>query len=160
MSSKELKEVSSKQEYRTAIIKYVVIGDSSVGKTNMLLRYTENSFSSTSESTLGVDHKKKTYFYENIKVKEQIWDTAGSEKYQSVAGVYFKNCHGALVVYDISNKESFDNLKKWIFLLKQQTEDVQILVVGNKIDLEHKRSVSYDDAKDFAEREGKTLMIF
>ena len=159
--SKELLEVneSQKLETRVAMLKYVIIGDTSVGKSNLLLRYTDDSFNNNLDATLGAEMKKQSFFYQGIKVKEQIWDTAGQEKFFSVSGVYFKGAHGALVVYDISNKESFENLKKWINNLKQHVSEVEteILIVGNKVDLEHKREISYEEAKEFADREGKLI---
>ncbi len=152
----ELKEINKNSEYRVANLKFVVIGDSAVGKTNIITRYTEDNFSTSHESTIGVELKKKSYFVDGIKVKEQVWDTAGSEKYQSVCGVYFKGSDGALVVYDISNKESFNKLKTWIYLLKQHSGDnVEIFIIGNKVDLEHKRQVSYDEAFEFSQKQGK-----
>lgn len=155
--NRELVEVTLKSETRVAMLKYVVIGDSSVGKTNILHRYIDDSFSQNKEPTLGAEMKRQSYFYQGIKIKEQIWDTAGQEKFFSVSGVYFKGAHGALVVFDISNKDSFDNLSKWINNLKQHISDnsVEIIVIGNKLDLEHKRAVSYEEAKEFSEREGK-----
>lgn len=157
MESQQLIDLNKNKDYKVANLKFVVIGDSGVGKTNIINRYTEDNFSTIHEITVGVELKKKSYFVDGIKVKEQVWDTAGSEKYQSVCGVYFKGSHGALVVFDVSNKESFNNIKKWIYLLKQHAGDnIEIFIVGNKVDLEHKSQVSYNEANDFAQREGKS----
>jgi len=164
MSNLELqniKENNDKTENKLAILKYVVIGDSNVGKSNIIHRYCEDSFKDVFISTIGGELNKKSYIYDGIKVKEQIWDTAGQEKFQSLTSIYYKGAHGALCVFDISRRESFENLNKWIYILRQQTaEDVEIFIIGNKVDLDHKREVDFDEAKEFSEREGNFLVFY
>jgi small GTP-binding protein len=163
MSQQELqniKKINNKTESKLAVLKYVIIGDSNVGKSNIILRYCEDSYKDDFISTVGGELNKKSYFYEGIKVKEQIWDTAGQEKFQSVTSIYYKGAHGALCVFDISKRESFENLNNWIYILRQQAgEDVEIFIIGNKVDLDHKREVDFDEAKEFSEREGNLFLF-
>ena len=143
------------EDHRIAILKIVVIGETRVGKSNLILRYTEDVFQSNLESTIGADLKKNIYYLGNIKVREMLWDTAGSEKYQSISGVYFKGALGAIAVYDITDYNSFESLKKWILILKKQCgNEVNIIIVGNKLDLEHKRNVNIKDVNEYCSNEG------
>ncbi len=130
----------------------ILIGDSGVGKSNILSRYINNSFSETTRSTVGVELSAKVEEINNTKIKIQIWDTAGQERYKSITKTYYKGAKGALIVYDITNKESFKNVDKWINDLKESgDDDVSILIVGNKCDLEASREVTTDEVKKKAE---------
>lgn len=150
------KDKKDEQTLMVAILKLIVIGDISVGKTNIIARYVTNDYAPEYVSTIGVGLKTNTYYYKDIKVKEQIWDTAGSEKYQSISGVYYKGAHGAFLVYDILRKESFENLKKWMQILKQNTtDDLEIVILGNKVDLDYKREVSFEEASNYAQENCK-----
>ena len=134
------------------IFKMILIGDSGVGKSNILSRYINNSFSETTRSTVGVELSAKVEEINNTKIKIQIWDTAGQERYKSITKTYYKGAKGALIVYDITNKESFKNVDKWINDLKESgDDDVSILIVGNKCDLEASREVTTDEVKKKAE---------
>ena len=134
------------------IFKMILIGDSGVGKTNILSRYLNNTFSETSKSTVGVELGTKVEQINDTKIKVQIWDTAGQERYKSITKTYYKGAKGALIVYDISKKDSFKNVDKWIQDLKEfGDEDAAILIVGNKSDLEEKREVTTEEVKKKAE---------
>ena len=140
------------EEY-SMIFKIILIGDSGVGKTNILSRYTNNYFSDSSKSTVGVELGCKIEEVNGTKVKIQVWDTAGQERYKSITKTYYKGAKGALIVYDISRKESFLNVDKWIGDLKEfGEEDVCVIIVGNKCDLEDFRQVSTDEVSKKAEQ--------
>ena len=140
------------EEY-SIIFKMILVGDSGVGKTNILSRYVNNEFSETTKSTVGVELGYKIEEINNTKVKVQIWDTAGQERYKSITNTYYKGAKGALIVYDISRKESFLNVDKWIADLKEfGEENVCILLIGNKCDLENMRQVPTDDVSKKAQQ--------
>ena len=140
------------EEY-SMIFKIILIGDSGVGKTNILSRYTSNYFSDSSKSTVGVELGCKIEEVNGTKVKIQVWDTAGQERYKSITKTSYKGAKGALIVYDISRKESFNNVDKWIGDLKEfGEEDVCVILVGNKCDLEDMRQVSTDEVSKKAEQ--------
>ena len=140
------------EEY-SMIFKIILIGDSGVGKTNILSRYTNNYFSDSSKSTVAVELGCKIEEVNGTKVKIQVWDTAGQERYKSITKTYYKGAKGALIVYDISRKESFLNVDKWIGDLKEfGEEDVCVILVGNKCDLEDFRQVSTDEVSKKAEQ--------
>ena len=133
------------EEY-SLIFKIILIGDSGVGKTNILSRYVNNSFSDSTKSTVGVELGCNIEDINNTKIKIQIWDTAGQERYKSITKTYYKGSKGALIIYDISRKESFTNVDKWIGDLKEYGEEnVCILLIGNKSDLDNIRQVSTDE---------------
>ena len=139
------------EEY-SMIFKMILIGDSGVGKTNILNRYINNTFSETTKSTVGVELGTKVEEYNNTKIKVQIWDTAGQERQKSITKTYYKGAKGAFIVYDITKKDSFKNIDKWIQDLREFGEDdAAILIVGNKSDLEESREVTTDEVKKKAE---------
>ena len=143
--------MEEEEEY-SLIFKIILVGDTSVGKTNILSRYINDKFSETSKSTVGVELATKVERYNNKKIKIQIWDTAGQERYKSITTSYYKGAKGAFIVYDITKKESFKNVDKWIKDLKEfGDEDVTILIIGNKCDLEDEREVSIEEVKKKAE---------
>ena len=130
------------------IFKIVLIGDSNVGKTNILSKYLQNEFNPDSKATVGVDFGSKTININNNVIKAQIWDTAGTEKYRSITNAYYKGAKGAFVVYDISRKASFNNIDKWLFDLKNNgDENINIIIIGNKIDLENQREVTTEEGE-------------
>ena len=140
------------EEY-SMIFKIILIGDSGVGKSNILTRYISDTFSDSTKSTVGVELGCKILEINNTKIKIQIWDTAGQERYKSITKSYYKGAKGALIVYDISRKESFENINKWIGDLKEFGEENPcILLVGNKCDLEHKREVTIEEVTKKAEQ--------
>jgi small GTP-binding protein len=138
------------------IFKIVIIGDSSVGKSNMMSRYLKNEFSLESKATVGVEFGAKRLDIEDFTVKAQIWDTAGQERYKSIANVYYKGSKGAFVVYDITRKESFENVDKWVNELRGNGgKDVHMILIGNKCDLEQNRQISTEMGTEKAKELGK-----
>ena len=137
------------------LFKYIIVGDSSVGKSNLLMRFANNKFSEEYQSTIGVEFGVKNIEFDNQIYRIQVWDTAGQENFRSIARAYFKNCVCAMVVYDITNEQSFKNVKNWIEDIRNESpKTVLIILVGNKIDLEDRRVISFDDGNDFAIENG------
>jgi len=133
-------------------IKLLLIGDSSVGKTNFIFRFVDNRFQTVHLTTIGFDFKSKIVTLPNSKktLKLQIWDTAGQERYMSLNQNLFLKVHGVILMYDISNRDSFDHLTKWLDLIKDAINDIPIVLVGNKIDKEEERLVSYNEGEQLA----------
>ena len=137
------------------LFKYIIIGDSAVGKSNILLRYIHDKFNEEFQSTIGVEFGAKNLKIEDKIYRIQIWDTAGQENFRSITRAYYKNSVCAFVVYDITNKNSFQNIKSWIEDCKKQSpKTVLLILVGNKADLEDKRQVTYEEGSIFAEKNG------
>ena len=133
------------------LLKYVIIGDSGVGKSNILLRYINNSFSEEFKTTVGVEFGAKNIEMNNNIYRIQIWDTAGQENFRSIARAYYKNCVCACIVYDIANRPSFESIQSWIDdCTKQSSKSVLLVLIGNKNDLEDKREVKYEEGEKFA----------
>ena len=133
----------------------IIIGDSTVGKTNILSRYSRNSFSKDFVTTIGVDFKTKTIQIDGIWVKLVVWDTAGSERFNSITTSYFRSAHGILMVYDITNMASFENLNKWYDMMKEHAkENIDWCLIGNKCDLHENRMISTQRGQDFADQHG------
>jgi small GTP-binding protein len=133
------------------IFKVVLVGDSGVGKTNILLRYTKNEFNLDSKATIGVEFFSKKFELNNYNIKAQIWDTAGQERYKSITNAYYKGAKGALVVYDITKRGSFDSIDKWIPELRNNGDSqITIILVGNKCDLKEQREVSIEEGQEKA----------
>ena len=133
------------------IYKIVLVGDSGVGKTNMMLRYLNKEFNKDSKATVGVEFGAKNTTIEGKIVKGQIWDTAGQERYRAITSAYYKGAKGAFVVYDISQRETFDSVDRWISELRSNTDErMVILLIGNKSDLEDKRAVKKEEGEDKA----------
>lgn len=133
----------------------VLIGDSGVGKSNLLLRFTKNDFLMESKSTIGVEFATRTLKVAGKTIKAQIWDTAGQERYRAITSAYYRGAVGALLVYDITKKQTFDNTERWLSELREHADDdIVILLVGNKSDLRHIRAVSTEEGSAFAGKEG------
>ncbi|XP_021801197.1 ras-related protein RABA6a-like [Prunus avium] len=141
------------------LFKAVLIGDSGVGKSNLLSRFSKDEFRLDSKPTIGVE-----FAYRNIKVgdkliKAQIWDTAGQERFRAITSSYYRGALGAILVYDITRKISFENVSKWLRELREYgNSDMVIVLAGNKLDLSHSREVSEEEGKIFAETEGLCFM--
>ena len=134
------------------IFKVVLIGDTSVGKTNILSKYLSNEFDPDSKATVGVEFGTRDFKIENNTVKVQIWDTAGQERYRSITNAYYKGAKGSLLVYDITNPKTFENVDKWLSDLKTNAEEkISVVLVGNKTDLEAERKISIEQGKEKAE---------
>ena len=138
------------QEYEM-MVKIILIGDSGVGKTNIMSKFLKNQFMEESKATIGVEFGSKLFNHEGHKIKAQIWDTAGQEKYKAITGAYYKGSKGALVVYDITQKKTFENIEKWVNDLKVAGDPkITIILIGNKSDLEDKRQVLKDQGEEKA----------
>ncbi len=136
------------------LFKVLVLGDSFVGKTNMVKRFLYDEFDSNTKETVGVEFGSKNFLIGKKQdiVKAQIWDTAGQERYRSVTKAYYKGAKGALLVYDITRKTTFENVDNWIIDLRTNGDkDILIILVGNKTDLEENRQVSIEEVKSKAE---------
>ncbi len=141
------------------LLKYIIIGDPSVGKSNLLMKFANNKFTEEYEATIGVEFGVKNITLDNQIFRIQIWDTAGQENFRSITRAYYKNCVCAMVVYDITNKKSFDNVQNWIKdVITNSPKTVLIILIGNKIDLIDKRQVSFDDGQEFAINQGIIFM--
>ena len=141
------------------LLKVVIIGDSGVGKTNLLSRFSSNMFEENTRNTIGVDFSTHDIQINNKTVKVQFWDTAGQEKYRALSSAYYKNAHGAVIVYDITRKETFDSLNNWLAELREHSvKDIQIIILGNKSDLEAQRKVTIDDGRKLAQQQGLFFM--
>lgn len=137
------------------IIKLVLIGETAVGKTNLLLRYTENKYDFSQRPTIGMDFVSKDITIEGRKIKIQFWDTAGQEKYKSIANSYFKISNGIILVYDVSRRETFEKLDRWLVDIRSNSQhEVKILLVGNKIDLKENRQVTTEEGTEYAKNNG------
>ncbi|KAI1851637.1 hypothetical protein JX266_003099 [Neoarthrinium moseri] len=129
----------------------VLIGDSGVGKSNLLSRFTRNEFNLDSKSTIGVEFATRSIQVDSKTIKAQIWDTAGQERYRAITSAYYRGAVGALLVYDISKHQTYENVTRWLKELRDHADaNIVIMLVGNKSDLRHLRAVPTDEAKAFA----------
>ncbi|KAJ0251318.1 Ras-related protein RABA1e [Hirschfeldia incana] len=141
------------------LFKLVLIGDSGVGKTNLLSRFTRNEFSIESKSTIGVEFATKSVHVDEKIIKAQLWDTAGQERYRAITSAYYRGAVGALLVYDITRHITFENVERWLKELRDHTDaNIVIMLVGNKADLRHLRAVPMEEARSFSERENMFFM--
>jgi small GTP-binding protein len=133
------------------LVKVLILGDTSVGKTNFLLRFTEDGFVDNYMATIGFDYKSKILPLDNKMIKLQIWDTAGQERFLSVTKNLFNRVQGIILMFDITQIKTFENVKKWIQSIYENTNDkIPIVLVGNKSDIEDKRQVDTQTAKELA----------
>ncbi|EPB92755.1 Ras-like protein Rab-11A [Mucor circinelloides 1006PhL] len=134
------------------LFKIVIIGDSSVGKSNLLSRFTNDEFNLESKSTIGVEFATKNIKIGEHTIKAQIWDTSGQERYRAITGAYYRGAVGALLVYDITRQSSFQNIDHWLKELRDHSDDkISLMLVGNKVDLVDSRAVSTEEAGQYAE---------
>ncbi|KRZ32047.1 Ras-related protein Rab-35 [Trichinella pseudospiralis] len=134
------------------LFKLLIIGDSGVGKSSLLLRFADQTFSANYITTIGVDFKIRTITVDGERVKLQIWDTAGQERFRTITSTYYRGTHGVIVVFDVTSGESFVNVKRWLHEIDQNCENVQRVLVGNKCDEKERRVVLEHDAYRFAEQ--------
>ncbi|KAI5661673.1 hypothetical protein M9H77_20996 [Catharanthus roseus] len=141
------------------LFKVVLIGDSGVGKSNLLSRFTRNEFCLESKSTIGVEFATRTLQVEGRTIKAQIWDTAGQERYRAITSAYYRGALGALLVYDVTKPTTFENVSRWLKELRDHADaNIVIMLIGNKTDLKHLRAVATEDAQGFAEKEGLSFI--
>ena len=149
---------NSKYEY-TYSVKFIIVGDSSVGKSNILLRFSRNVFDPGHQATLGIEFANKHLEYNNTDYLVQVWDTAGQENFRSVTRAYYKASAVAMVVYDISSEESFQHIQSWIKDCKDLApKTVQLVLIGNKSDLEEERVIQKERGEELA-RENSMLFF-
>merc|ERR1712151_597467 len=135
------------------LFKIVLIGDSGVGKSNLLSRFTRNEFNLESKSTIGVEFATRSIHVDNRTIKAQIWDTAGQERYRAITSAYYRGAVGALLTYDIAKHLTYENVERWLKELRDHADaNIVIMLVGNKSDLRHLRAVPTEEAKSYAER--------
>ena len=141
------------------LYKILLLGDSTVGKTCFLLRYTDDTFLDLHMATIGLDYRLKTMILDDHRiVKVQLWDTAGQDKFRAITRNYYKGARGIILIYDVTNIKSFENIKKWINEIKEEiSEKVTIVLIGNKIDNEGERKISKDQGEKLANEYGVTF---
>lgn len=137
------------------LFKLLLIGDSGVGKSCLLLRFADDTYTESYISTIGVDFKIRTIELDGKTIKLQIWDTAGQERFRTITSSYYRGAHGIIVVYDVTDQESFNNVKQWLQEIdRYASENVNKLLVGNKCDLTTKKVVDFTTAKEYADQLG------
>ncbi len=135
--------------------KLLTLGDSGCGKSSLLIRYTQDEFDMQYPSTIGIDFRLKRLEIGGKQVKVAIYDSAGQDRFRSITRNYFRGSHGIVVVFDITRRDSFDNIRKWMEDIKTYAEEnVNLILIGNKLDLEEKRAVTIDEAKALAKEYG------
>ncbi|KAI8901076.1 small GTP-binding protein [Globomyces pollinis-pini] len=141
------------------LFKLLLIGDSGVGKSCLLLRFADDTYTESYISTIGVDFRIRTIELEGKTVKLQIWDTAGQERFRTITSSYYRGAHGIIVVYDVTDQETFNNVKQWLQEIdRYASEGVNKLLVGNKSDLVEKKVVEFSAANDFATQLGISFL--
>jgi Ras-related protein Rab-1A len=137
------------------IFKVLLLGNSNVGKSSLFLRFVDDIWNDTFVPTIGVDFKIKTFEIDSKKIKMQIWDTAGQERFKNIIASYYRGAHGILLLYDVTDKDSFKNLSNWLIEIeKNASKNVLKVLIGNKCDLEEKRVISINQGKEFADTYG------
>jgi small GTP-binding protein len=133
------------------LYKIVLIGNSNVGKTNLISRFSRDEFDIHSHSTIGIEFSTRTIRIQDKIVKAQIWDTAGQERFRSISKSYYRGSDGGFIVFDITNRESFENITKWYSeIITYSKPNVKIFLIGNKMDLENRRVVTKEEASEYA----------
>lgn len=141
------------------LFKYIIIGDTGVGKSCMLLQFTDKRFQPVHDLTIGVEFGARLITIEGQQIKLQIWDTAGQESFRSITRSYYRDAAGALLVYDITRRESFNHLSRWLEEARQNgNPSMTVMLIGNKTDLEHRRAVSTKEGEIFAQENGLVFM--
>ncbi|XP_078397151.1 ras-related protein Rab-12 [Cetorhinus maximus] len=147
-SSRRRRQPPRPADYKLQVI---IIGSRGVGKTSLMERFTDDTFSEACKSTVGVDFKIKTVELRGKKIRLQIWDTAGQERFNSITSAYYRSAKGIILVYDITKKETFEDVPKWMKMIdKYASEDAELLLVGNKLDCEVDRDISRQQGEKFA----------
>lgn len=141
------------------VFKYIIIGDSGVGKSCLLLQFTDKRFEPLHDLTIGVEFGTRMVSIDSKNVKLQIWDTAGQESFRSITRSYYRGACGALLVYDVTRRETFSHLQSWLEDAKSNSHSAMtIMLIGNKSDLESKRVVSKEEGEQFAKKNGLVFM--
>merc|ERR1711959_104322 len=141
------------------LFKYIIIGDTGVGKSCLLLQFTDKRFQPVHDLTIGVEFGARMINIDGKQIKLQIWDTAGQESFRSITRSYYRGAAGALLVYDITRKDTFNHLSSWLEDAQQHANsNMTITLIGNKSDLEHRRQVQAKEGEDFAKRNSLTFL--
>ena len=141
------------------LFKYIIIGDTGVGKSCLLLQFTDKRFQPVHDLTIGVEFGARMISVNDKSIKLQIWDTAGQESFRSITRSYYRGAAGALLVYDITRRDTFKHLGRWLEEARQHSQsNMIIMLIGNKNDLEHRRAVSTEEGKAFADEHGLVFM--
>lgn len=147
------------QQGKICQFKLVLLGESAVGKSSLVLRFVKGQFHEYQESTIGAAFLTQTVCLDDTTVKFEIWDTAGQERYHSLAPMYYRGAQAAIVVYDITNQDTFSRAKSWVKELQRQASpNIVIALAGNKADLANKRMVEYEEAQAYAEENSLLFM--
>ena len=154
-----IEETESGNQKESYKFKVVVVGDSGVGKTNLIKRFVSNEFKSDSKATVGVEFLSKNFIINGEIFKIEIWDTAGQERYKSITTAYYKGAKGAMIVYDVTNQTSFDNVDKWYNEIKEKaSKNINLIVIGNKNDLIDKKIINSESSIEKAKSFGIAIM--
>ena len=148
----EITEIPKNSAEGSYNIKVVIVGDSGVGKSNIINRYCNDQFTQDRRATVGVELETKFFKVQNEVLNVSIWDTAGQERFKSITNAYYRGAHGVIVVFDLTRKETFQNCRNWFNEVKNANNQIlnNILLIGNKSDLNELRQVSEEDAKEMA----------
>ncbi|KAI1886050.1 hypothetical protein AGOR_G00210040 [Albula goreensis] len=150
--------MASEESYNF-VFKVVLIGESGVGKSNLLSRFTKNEFNHDSRTTIGVEFSTRTMQLGSVTVKAQMWDTAGLERYRAITSAYYRGAVGALLVYDITKHLTYESVERWLKELYDHADPhIVVMLVGNKTDMASLRSVPMEEAKSFADEKGLLFM--
>ena len=137
------------------VLKFIIIGDSSVGKSNIMSRFTNSRYQCLHDMTIGVEFASKIVSESNINYKLQIWDTSGQEAYKSTAKLYYRGAIGCLIVYDVTDRRSFEEVMTWLNDIRNLSDpQIVIALVGNKLDIRDDRKVSSEEGREFADTNG------
>ncbi|CAM9161161.1 unnamed protein product [Chrysoparadoxa australica] len=141
------------------LFKYIIIGDTGVGKSCLLLQFTDKRFQPVHDLTIGVEFGARMINIDSRQIKLQIWDTAGQESFRSITRSYYRGAAGALLVYDITRRDTFNHLTRWLEEARQNSNtNMVIMLIGNKSDLEHRRAVSTKEGEQFAAENGLVFL--
>jgi len=137
------------------LFRILLIGDSGVGKSCLLMRFADDTYSDNFVATIGVDFRIRTMFLDGKKAKAQIWDTAGQERFRTICASYYRGSHGIIVTFDLTDRESFHNVRHWLEEIEKYVQPgINRMLVGNKCDMASKRAVTYDEARELADELG------
>merc|ERR1712000_103300 len=141
------------------LFKYIIVGDTGVGKSCLLLQFTDKRFQPVHDLTIGVEFGARMISLDGKQIKLQIWDTAGQESFRSITRSYYRGAAGALLVYDITRRETFTHLSSWLDDARQHSnKEMTIMLIGNKSDLDHRRQVQYEEGEKFAKENGLVFL--
>ena len=145
-------ENENNSQNKEITLKLLIIGDSRVGKTSLLLKYVDHVFPEEHIATIGVEYKDKRITREDFDIRLQIWDTAGQERFHSITKNIYRNANGVIFVCDITNRNSFNNIRNWIKDTENIDQEIRGIILGNKVDLKGERAIETEDLKELAEK--------